>query len=99
MNKRIKKKYKPIKELWDCLEWFLFRLNRHAARLDGLDNRLDNLESEIKLAEQADKISELSQEIMELREVVEQNALATNRELERVKSGKKRGFEKFFRKG
>ncbi|MBM7204790.1 hypothetical protein [Streptococcus suis] len=45
MNKRIKKKYKPFKELWDCLEWILFRLNRHVARLDGLDNRLDNLES------------------------------------------------------
>ncbi|WP_029188336.1 hypothetical protein [Streptococcus suis] len=45
MTKRMKKKYKPIKELWDCLEWFDFRLNRHSARLDGIDNRLDNLES------------------------------------------------------
>ncbi|HEL2334942.1 TPA: hypothetical protein TZN93_001925 [Streptococcus suis] len=45
MNKRMKKKYKPIKELWDCLEWFGFRLNRYSARLDGIDNRLDNLES------------------------------------------------------
>ncbi|HEM6397910.1 TPA: hypothetical protein U2D39_000339 [Streptococcus suis] len=52
-----------------------------------------------KLVEQDKIISELSQEITELREVVERNALATNRELERVKSGKKRGFEKFFRKG
>lgn len=52
-----------------------------------------------KLVEQDNRISELSQEIMELREVVERNALATNRELERVKSDKKRGFEKFFRKG
>lgn len=52
-----------------------------------------------KLAEQDNRISELSQEITELREVVERNALATNRELERVKSDKKRGFEKFFRKG
>lgn len=52
-----------------------------------------------KLVEQDKIISELSQEIKELREVVERNALATNRELERVKSGKKRGFEKFFRKG
>lgn len=52
-----------------------------------------------KLVEQDNRISELSQEITELREVVERNALATNRELERVKSGKKRGFEKFFRKG
>ncbi|NQG96766.1 hypothetical protein HO675_01420 [Streptococcus suis] len=52
-----------------------------------------------KLVEQDNRISELSQEIKELREVVERNALATNRELERVKSGKKRGFEKFFRKG
>ncbi|HEL2382899.1 TPA: hypothetical protein TZS71_000639 [Streptococcus suis] len=52
-----------------------------------------------KLVEQDKIISELSQEIMELREVVERNALATNRELERVKAGKKRGFEKFFRKG
>lgn len=52
-----------------------------------------------KLVEQDNRISELSQEIMELREVVERNALATNRELERVKFGKKRGFEKFFRKG
>lgn len=52
-----------------------------------------------KLAEQDNGISELSQEIMELREVVERNVLATNRELERVKSDKKRGFEKFFRKG
>lgn len=49
-----------------------------------------------KLVEQDNRISELSQEIMELREVVERNALATNRELERVKSDKKRGFEKFF---
>ncbi|NRG97248.1 hypothetical protein HPA99_01495 [Streptococcus suis] len=52
-----------------------------------------------KLAEQDNRISELSQEITELREVVERNALATNKKLERVKSGKKRGFEKFFRKG
>ncbi|HEM6088470.1 TPA: hypothetical protein U2B88_000474 [Streptococcus suis] len=52
-----------------------------------------------KLVEQDNRISELSQEIKELREVVERNALATNRELERVKSDKKRGFEKFFRKG
>lgn len=52
-----------------------------------------------KLVEQDKIISELSQEIKELREVVERNALATNRELERVKSDKKRGFEKFFRKG
>ncbi|WP_367986212.1 hypothetical protein AB1F57_05200 [Streptococcus sp. ZY1909104] len=52
-----------------------------------------------KLAEQDKIISELSQEITELREVVERNALATNKELERVKFGKKRGFEKFFRKG
>lgn len=52
-----------------------------------------------KLVEQDNRISELSQEITELREVVERNALATNRELERVKSDKKRGFEKFFRKG
>ncbi|CYU68752.1 hypothetical protein HO918_04410 [Streptococcus suis] len=44
MNKRMKKKYKPINELWDCLEWFGFRLNRHSTRLDGIDNRLDNLE-------------------------------------------------------
>ncbi|HEM6112225.1 TPA: hypothetical protein U2B98_001171 [Streptococcus suis] len=52
-----------------------------------------------KLVEQDNRISELSQEIMELREVVERNALATNRELMQLKSGKKRGFEKFFRKG
>ncbi|HEM6413133.1 TPA: hypothetical protein U2D29_001697 [Streptococcus suis] len=43
MNKRIKKKYKPFKELWDCMEWIMFRLNRHVARLDSLENRLDNL--------------------------------------------------------
>lgn len=52
-----------------------------------------------KLVEQDKTISELSQEITELREVVERNALATNKELERVRSDKKRGFEKFFRKG
>ncbi|HFI0035408.1 TPA: hypothetical protein ACGOTT_000299 [Streptococcus suis] len=52
-----------------------------------------------KLVEQDNRISELSQEIMELREVVERNALATNRELMQLKSGKKRGFENFFRKG
>ncbi|HEL9635179.1 TPA: hypothetical protein U0K44_002068 [Streptococcus suis] len=52
-----------------------------------------------KLVEQDKIISELSQEIMELREVVERNALATNRELMRLKSGKKRYFDKFFRKG
>ncbi|HFI0791123.1 TPA: hypothetical protein ACGO62_001130 [Streptococcus suis] len=39
----MKKKYKPIKELWDYLEWFGFRLNGHKARLDSLENRLDNL--------------------------------------------------------
>ncbi|WP_421426051.1 hypothetical protein [Streptococcus suis] len=44
MNKRMKKKYKPIKELWDCLERFGFRLNRNSTRLEGIDNRLDNLE-------------------------------------------------------
>ncbi|MFM0876519.1 hypothetical protein [Streptococcus suis] len=43
MNKRIKKKYKPIIELWDCMDWIMFRLNRHVARLDGLDNRLITL--------------------------------------------------------
>ncbi|HFI0633916.1 TPA: hypothetical protein ACGO0I_000624 [Streptococcus suis] len=43
MNKRIKKKYKPIIELWDCMDWFGFRLNGHKARLDSLDSRLDNL--------------------------------------------------------
>ncbi|HFU4459252.1 TPA: hypothetical protein ACGPAL_000953 [Streptococcus suis] len=43
MNKRIKKKYKPFKELWDCMEWLIFRLNRHVARLDGLDSHLENL--------------------------------------------------------
>lgn len=42
MNKRIKKKYKPFKELWDCMEWIMFRLNRHVARLDSLENRLEN---------------------------------------------------------
>ncbi|HFI0468786.1 TPA: hypothetical protein ACGO5G_001207 [Streptococcus suis] len=42
MNKRMKKKYKPFKELWDCLDWIFFRLNRHAARLDSLENRLEN---------------------------------------------------------
>lgn len=45
MNKRIKKKYKPFKELWDCMEWLMFRLNRHVARMDNLENRLDNLKS------------------------------------------------------
>ncbi|HFI0034309.1 TPA: hypothetical protein ACGOSU_001309 [Streptococcus suis] len=40
----MKKKYKPIKELWYCFEWLRFRLNRHSTRLDGIDNRLDNLE-------------------------------------------------------
>ncbi|MGQ7336357.1 hypothetical protein ACTGYP_00270 [Streptococcus suis] len=45
MNKRIKKKYKPFKELWDCMEWIMFRLNRHVARLDSMENRLDNLKS------------------------------------------------------
>lgn len=49
-----------------------------------------------KLVEQDNRISELSQEITELREVVERNVLATNRELMQLKSGKKRGFEKFF---
>ncbi|WP_449460822.1 hypothetical protein [Streptococcus suis] len=43
MNKRIKKKYKPFKELWDCMEWLMFRLDRHATRLDSLENRLENL--------------------------------------------------------
>lgn len=42
-NKRIKKKYKPFTELWDCMEWFMFRLNRHVARFDSLESRLDNL--------------------------------------------------------
>ncbi|HEM3554805.1 hypothetical protein [Streptococcus suis] len=45
MNKRMKKKYKSIKGLRNCLEWFGFRLNWHSTRLDGIDNRLDNLES------------------------------------------------------
>lgn len=49
-----------------------------------------------KLVEQDNRISELSQEITELREVVERNVLATYRELMQLKSGKKRGFEKFF---
>lgn len=43
MNKRIKKKYKPFKELWDCMEWVMLRLNRHVTRLDSLENRLENL--------------------------------------------------------
>ncbi|AWX97016.1 hypothetical protein BKM67_02840 [Streptococcus suis] len=43
MNKRIKKKYKPFKELWDCMEWVMFRLNRHVIRLDSLENRLENM--------------------------------------------------------
>ncbi|HFI0694754.1 TPA: hypothetical protein ACGO4F_000819 [Streptococcus suis] len=42
MNKRIKKKYKPFKELWDCMEWVMFKLNRYVARLDSLENRLEN---------------------------------------------------------
>ncbi|HFI0454414.1 TPA: hypothetical protein ACGOZD_000322 [Streptococcus suis] len=43
MSKRTKKKYKPIIELWDCMDWIGFRLNGHMARLDSLENRLDNL--------------------------------------------------------
>ncbi|HEL1638222.1 hypothetical protein [Streptococcus suis] len=43
MNKRIKKKYKPFKELWDCMEWLMFRLNSYVTRLDSLENRLENL--------------------------------------------------------
>ncbi|AKH11086.1 TPA: hypothetical protein U0688_001353 [Streptococcus suis] len=43
MNKRTKKKYKPFKELWDCMEWVMFRLNRHVTRLDSLENRLENM--------------------------------------------------------
>lgn len=44
MNKRIKKKYKPFKELWDCMDWLGFRLNGHKTRLDSLGSRLTNLE-------------------------------------------------------
>ncbi|MGF0046787.1 hypothetical protein ACQRD4_00485 [Streptococcus hyointestinalis] len=44
MNKRIKKKYKPIFELWEFLEWVTLRLNRHNTLLDSLKSRLNTLE-------------------------------------------------------
>ncbi|MDW8750158.1 hypothetical protein Q7W34_01690 [Streptococcus suis] len=65
-------------------------MNKRVKKKYELENRIRFLETQTDF---------LIRENIDLRQLVERNALATNRELMRLKSGKKRGFEKFFRKG
>ncbi|HEL1612382.1 TPA: hypothetical protein ACGORU_001416 [Streptococcus suis] len=65
-------------------------MNKRVKKKYELENRIRFLETQTDF---------LIRENIDLRQLVERNALATNRELMRLKSGKKRYFDKFFRKG
>ncbi|HEL2055122.1 TPA: hypothetical protein TY413_000415 [Streptococcus suis] len=65
-------------------------MNKRVKKKYELENRIRFLETQTDF---------LIRENIDLRQLVERNALATNRELMQLKSGKKRYFDKFFRKG
>ncbi|HFI0171049.1 TPA: hypothetical protein ACGO9G_001457 [Streptococcus suis] len=65
-------------------------MNKRVKKKYELENRIRFLETQTDF---------LIRENIDLRQLVERNALATNSELMQLKFGKKRYFDKFFRKG